>query len=79
MTKGRVALLVLIALVVAGFFAFDLGQYLTLDYIKSQQAQLDGLVASQPLVIAAAYFLIYVLVTAVSLPGAAIILACWPS
>lgn len=72
MTKGRVALLVLIALVVAGFFAFDLGQYLTLDYIKSQQAQLDGLVASQPLVIAAAYFLIYVLVTAVSLPGAAI-------
>jgi len=72
MTKGRVALLVLIALVVAGFFAFDLDQYLTLDYIKSQQAQLDGLVASQPLVIAAAYFLIYVLVTAVSLPGAAI-------
>ncbi len=56
----------------AGFFILDLGQYLTLDYIKSQQAQLDGLVAAQPLVIAAAYFLIYVLVTAVSLPGAAI-------
>ena len=72
MTKSRIALLALIAALVAGFFILDLGQYLTLDYIKSQQAQLDGLVAAQPLVIAAAYFLIYVLVTAVSLPGAAI-------
>lgn len=72
MTKSRIALLLLIASLVAGFFIFDLGQYLTLDYIKSQQAQLDGLVAAHPLVIAAAYFLIYVLVTAVSLPGAAI-------
>ena len=72
MAKSRIALLLLIASLVAGFFIFDLGQYLTLDYIKSQQAQLDGLVAAHPLVIAAAYFLIYVLVTAVSLPGAAI-------
>ena len=72
MTKSRIALLLLIASLVAGFFIFDLGQYLTLDYIKSQQAQLDGLVAAHPFVIAAAYFLIYVLVTAVSLPGAAI-------
>ena len=72
MTKSRIALLLLIASLVAGFFIFDLGQYLTLDYIKSQQAQLDGLVAAHPLIIAAAYFLIYVLVTAVSLPGAAI-------
>ncbi len=72
MTKSRIALLVLIASLVAGFFVFDLGQYLTLDYIKSQQAQLDGLVAAHPFVVAAAYFLIYVLVTAVSLPGAAI-------
>jgi len=72
MAKSRIALLLLIASLVAGFFIFDLGQYLTLDYIKSQQAQLDGLVAAHPFVIAAAYFLIYVLVTAVSLPGAAI-------
>ena len=49
MTKSRIALLLLIASLVAGFFIFDLGQYLTLDYIKSQQAQLDGLVAAHPL------------------------------
>ena len=41
MTKSRIALLALIAALVAGFFILDLGQYLTLDYIKSQQAQLD--------------------------------------
>lgn len=72
MTQGRVILLVVIAVLVGVFFTFDLGQYLTLDYIKSQQAELDAQVAARPLVIAAAYFLIYVLVTAISLPGAAI-------
>lgn len=72
MTQGRVILLIIIAAVVGIFFTFDLGQYLTLDYIKSQQAHLDAEVAARPLAIAAAYFLIYVLVTAISLPGAAI-------
>ena len=72
MTQGRVILLIIIAAVVGIFFTFDLGQYLTLDYIKSQQAHLDAEVAARPLAIAAAYFLVYVLVTAISLPGAAI-------
>ena len=72
MTKARVLLLVVIALLVTSFFALELGQYLTLDYIKSQQAQLNSLVAAHPLVVAAVYFSVYVLVTAVSLPGAAI-------
>ena len=72
MTQGRVILLIVIAVLVGVFFTFDLSQYLTLDYIKSQQADLDAQVAASPLVIAAAYFLIYVLVTAISLPGAAI-------
>ena len=72
MTQGRVILLIIIAAVVGIFFTFDLGQYLTLDYIKSQQAHLDAEVAARPLAIATAYFLVYVLVTAISLPGAAI-------
>jgi pyruvate/2-oxoglutarate dehydrogenase complex dihydrolipoamide dehydrogenase (E3) component/uncharacterized membrane protein YdjX (TVP38/TMEM64 family) len=72
MTQGRVILLIIIAAVVGIFFTFDLGQYLTLDYINSQQAHLDAEVAARPLAIAAAYFLVYVLVTAISLPGAAI-------
>ncbi|MFT5804244.1 MAG: putative membrane protein YdjX (TVP38/TMEM64 family), partial [Candidatus Paceibacteria bacterium] len=72
MTKGRITLLIIIAALVFAFFTLDLGQYLTLDYIKSQQANLDALVAEQPLRIAAIYFATYVLVTAISLPGAAI-------
>ncbi|MFT4821797.1 MAG: putative membrane protein YdjX (TVP38/TMEM64 family), partial [Candidatus Azotimanducaceae bacterium] len=72
MKKGRIILLLVIAALVAAFFTLDLGQYLTLDYIKSQQANLDTLVAAQPIRVAAIYFLTYVLVTAISLPGAAI-------
>jgi dihydrolipoamide dehydrogenase len=72
MTKGRITLLIIIAALVFAFFALDLGQYLTLDYIKSQQANLDALVVEQPLRIAAIYFATYVMVTAISLPGAAI-------
>lgn len=54
------------------FFAFDLGQYLNLDTIKARQAQLEGWRAAQPLRAALIFFGAYVLVTALSLPGAAV-------
>ena len=73
MSKGRLAVLALIAVLVAAFFAFDLRQYLSLDYVKSQGAALHEVVASNPLQGAAAFFGIYVAVTGLSLPGAAIL------
>ncbi len=67
---------VLILLVVAGgaiaFFALDLGRYFSLDFIKQSQGQLTEAYAEQPLKISLAYLLIYVAITALSLPGAAI-------
>ncbi len=62
------ALLVLIAL----FFAFDLGRFLSLDYLKSRQLEFAALYAERPLLVIGAYFAIYVAVTALSLPGATI-------
>jgi pyruvate/2-oxoglutarate dehydrogenase complex dihydrolipoamide dehydrogenase (E3) component/uncharacterized membrane protein YdjX (TVP38/TMEM64 family) len=62
------ALLVLIAL----FFAFDLGRFLSLDTLQSRQLEFAALYAERPLIVIAAYFVIYVAVTALSLPGAAI-------
>ena len=68
----RIIALVVLAALVSAFFYFDLSSYLTLEYIKSQQAALDAEVISNPLRAAAIYFVIYVLVAALSLPGAAI-------
>lgn len=68
----RIIALVILAALIGAFFYFDLSSYLTLEYIKSQQAALDAEVLANPLRAAAVYFVIYVLVAALSLPGAAI-------
>ena len=62
---------VIVAFIIA-FFAFDLSQYLSLSFLKSQQDSVAALVSSQPILSAGVFFAIYVLVTALSLPGAAI-------
>ena len=63
-----IALLVLIAL----FFAFDLGRYFSLEFIKAQQASFAAAYAERPVVVTLIFFAVYVLITALSLPGAAI-------
>jgi pyruvate/2-oxoglutarate dehydrogenase complex dihydrolipoamide dehydrogenase (E3) component/uncharacterized membrane protein YdjX (TVP38/TMEM64 family) len=54
------------------FFAFDLGRYLSLDALKSQQVAIESFRADRPWLAAAIYFVLYVTVTALSLPGAAL-------
>jgi pyruvate/2-oxoglutarate dehydrogenase complex dihydrolipoamide dehydrogenase (E3) component/uncharacterized membrane protein YdjX (TVP38/TMEM64 family) len=71
-SQGRILLLLVILLAVAAFFVFDLGQYLTLASLKARQADLAAFVAERPLAAIGAFFLLYVAVTALSLPGAAI-------
>jgi pyruvate/2-oxoglutarate dehydrogenase complex dihydrolipoamide dehydrogenase (E3) component/uncharacterized membrane protein YdjX (TVP38/TMEM64 family) len=71
--KGtRLLLLIVVAALVAAYFAFDLGQYLSLDYFKSQQAAIESYRASHPWETALVFFLVYVAVTGLSLPGAAL-------
>ncbi|MEN9933171.1 MAG: hypothetical protein RIS17_1744, partial [Pseudomonadota bacterium] len=68
--------LIIIALLVAAgiaWFALDLGQYLTLDALKSRQADIAALYAANPLRVIALYFAAYVALTALSFPGAAIL------
>ena len=72
MTRSRVLLLLALLAGVALFFAFDLQRFLTLDYLKSAQGQFTALYAERPLTVIGAYFALYVLVTALSLPGALI-------
>jgi pyruvate/2-oxoglutarate dehydrogenase complex dihydrolipoamide dehydrogenase (E3) component/uncharacterized membrane protein YdjX (TVP38/TMEM64 family) len=72
MSRSRLLLLIVIVLGVGAFFALDLGRYLTLDFFRAQQAVVEGYRDAHPWFTSAAYFAVYVLVTALSLPGAAV-------
>lgn len=70
--SSRLVLLLGIALAIAAFVAFDLGQYLSLDYFKSQQQAFTTYYQENPALALAVFFAAYVGVTALSLPGAAL-------
>jgi dihydrolipoamide dehydrogenase len=72
MDKRKLALAAVLAAAIAAFFAFDLKQYLTLESFQASRARIDAYYAAHPLRAIAIYFAIYVAVTALSLPGAAI-------
>jgi uncharacterized membrane protein YdjX (TVP38/TMEM64 family)/thioredoxin reductase len=68
----RIILLGLLAVIVLLFFQFDLEQYLTLDYVKSQQEIIDQYYRENRALTLIGFFLGYVVITGASLPGAAV-------
>ena len=72
MNSRKLALMGVILALLGSFFIFDIGQYLNLDALKAQQTALNAHVADQPWLAAGVFFLAYVAVTALSLPGAAL-------
>lgn len=70
--NSKIALIVAVLILVAVFFVFDLGRYLTLDYLKEQQQVFSEYYQQHRLFSLGLYFLIYVVVTALSLPGATV-------
>jgi pyruvate/2-oxoglutarate dehydrogenase complex dihydrolipoamide dehydrogenase (E3) component/uncharacterized membrane protein YdjX (TVP38/TMEM64 family) len=72
MTKGRVAVLIALAALIAAFFVFDLGRFFSLEFFKQQQSGIEAYFDAHPLRTAAIYFVLYVAVTGLSLPGAAL-------
>ena len=73
MNFSRLALLAFIAVLIAAFFAFDLQSQLTLEALKAQQASIATYHSNHPSQAIAIYALIYIAVTGLSLPGAAIL------
>ncbi len=59
-------------LLVAIFFTLDLQQWFTLDTIKSSQEQMLQWQTQQPLLMGLTFALMYIAITALSLPGAAV-------
>ncbi len=65
-------LLAIVVGLILVYFLFDLGQYLNLEYFARQQDKILAYRDSFPVRTAAIFFTLYVLVTGLSLPGAAI-------
>ena len=71
-TFYKIAVLAALLLLVGLFFYFDLGRYLSLEYLKQSQARFQQLYEQHRIAVLGSYMGIYVLVTALSLPGAAV-------
>ena len=72
MNKKRLILLMAIAAAVGLFFYFDAERFLTLGFLKSVQQDVVGYYAAHRLLTLGAFFAAYVAITALSLPGAAV-------
>lgn len=72
MKIAKLLLGLLVITLVIVFFASDAAQLLTLDNLKTYQSALQGGVNAHPWLAGGLFFAIYVLVTALSLPGAAL-------
>jgi uncharacterized membrane protein YdjX (TVP38/TMEM64 family) len=68
----KLILIAIILAIVGAFFAFDLGQYLTLEQIQQHRGSINQLYSENQGLVLLGFFIIYVAVAALSLPGAAL-------
>ena len=72
MDKKKLLVITAIAIAVALFFWFDLGRFLSLEVLRARQQEIAVFVADNQLLAVCGFFLLYVLVTGLSIPGAAV-------
>jgi pyruvate/2-oxoglutarate dehydrogenase complex dihydrolipoamide dehydrogenase (E3) component/uncharacterized membrane protein YdjX (TVP38/TMEM64 family) len=72
-TLVRLSLLAALALAVGVFFWFDLGQYFSLAELKTQRDRLMAFVDTHFWATLAGYMAVYIVMAALSLPGAAVL------
>ena len=70
---SRIVLLIAIAALIALFFVFDLQQYFTLEYFRTQRQAIADFQAQNPILVIVAFFAIYVVMMAFALPAAALL------
>jgi uncharacterized membrane protein YdjX (TVP38/TMEM64 family) len=73
MNSSRILLLGVIAIAIAAFFYFGGHHYLSLDMLKAQQANVAAFRTEHAVLAIVVYGLIYIAITALSLPGATIL------
>jgi pyruvate/2-oxoglutarate dehydrogenase complex dihydrolipoamide dehydrogenase (E3) component/uncharacterized membrane protein YdjX (TVP38/TMEM64 family) len=72
MHRSKLLLAAMLAASIFAFFALGLNRYLSIDALLAQRRDIDAWHAAHPLLAPAAYFAIYVAITALSVPGAVI-------
>src|SRR4030043_1302404 len=70
MKLKKIVILIVIAVLIVAVKVFHLDQYLTLSYLKESLDKFKALYENHRLMVSAGYFVIYVLTTSLSLPGA---------
>lgn len=73
MSFKKLLFIAIIIALVGSVFVFDLTQYLTLEHLKQQQQTLNQLFNERPFFLLGLYFVIYVISTALSIPGATVL------
>jgi uncharacterized membrane protein YdjX (TVP38/TMEM64 family) len=71
-SRARLVVGVIIAAAVVAFFAAGGQRYFSFEYLKAQQSVLQAWYAAKPWSTVLAFFALYVVVTGLSLPGAAL-------
>lgn len=73
MNRKKLTILIVIAVLIALFFYLDLGKYLTLESLKANRQALTEFYLTHRLTTVATFIAIYIVQTALSLPGAAVL------
>ncbi|MDT8405633.1 MAG: FAD-dependent oxidoreductase [Methylococcales bacterium] len=73
MKQSQKILLGVIVVMVGALLVSDVGQWLSLEVLQQQMARLEAYRQAHVWVVMVGYFLLYVLVTALSVPGAAVL------
>ena len=74
--KKRLVLLSAFIVLIAVFYFLDLGRFLTLEGLKANLQRLDSFYAQNAVMMILGYIGVYIVVTALSLPGGAILTLC---
>ncbi|MFQ5454721.1 MAG: TVP38/TMEM64 family protein [Nitrospirota bacterium] len=69
----KISIVMTIIGLIALFWYFELGQYLTLTYIKKSQTNFQAMYAEKSFTVITVYMFLYILVTSLSLPGASVL------
>ena len=72
-SKSRLFVLVLVAVALAAFFGSGAYRHFTFESIKAQQGTLEGWYRAHAVETVAGFFVLYVAVTSLSIPGAAVL------
>ena len=72
MNKKQLLVLIIFGLALFAWIALDLGQYLQLSVVQARMEELQAWYADNPLLAGFAYFCVYVAITGLSVPGAAV-------